>query len=58
MTNGSGLVLSRADHQSFVETIPSGVGLRTPQQGYGTPPSTRQGYSLAENDAAEVALKW
>jgi RHS repeat-associated protein len=52
VTNSNGFVLSRTDHQAFGETIPSGIGLRSVNQGYGVDPSTRQGYGLTENDDA------
>jgi RHS repeat-associated protein len=52
VTNSNGFVLSRTDHQAFGETIGSGVGLRSVNQGYGVDPSTRQAYGLTENDDA------
>ena len=50
VTNSNGFIVSRTDHQAFGETISSGVGLRSVNQGYGVDPSTRQGYGLTESD--------
>jgi RHS repeat-associated protein len=52
ITNESGFVVSRTDHQAFGDTIGASVGLRNTSQGYGADTSTRQGYGLTESDAS------
>ncbi len=52
VTSNAGFVASRTDHQAFGEEIGTGIGLRTPQQGYGISSSARQGYGLTEKDEA------
>ncbi len=52
VTNSSGHVVVRTDHQAFGEDIGVGVGLRKVEQGYSADKATRQGYGLTENDSA------
>ena len=50
VTNSSGSVLARRDHQAFGEEIGAGIGLRTAAQGYTAELGTRQGFGSTEND--------
>ncbi len=52
VTNNSGIIVARTDHQAFGEEIQSGIGLRTTTQGFGGSANTRQGYGLTERDEA------
>lgn len=52
ITNSSGFVTSRTDHQAFGEPIGAGVGLRSTSQGYWGTAATRQGYGMTERDEA------
>jgi RHS repeat-associated protein len=52
VTNASGVVVARIDHQAFGEEIGFNVGLRSTVPGYTAGKATRQGYGLTENDTA------
>ena len=56
LTNENGFVVSRTDHQSYGETIGTGVGLRSTLQGYRGTVSTRQGYGLTEGDNFDIII--
>ena len=50
ITNSSGFVVSRTDHQAFGEALGAGIGLRSVNQGYGVDAMTRQSYGFTEKD--------
>lgn len=58
VTNNSGFVVSRTDHEAFGEEIGQGIGLRTSAQGYTAPSSPRQGYGLTEKDDTGLNHTW
>jgi RHS repeat-associated protein len=50
--NNAGFVQTRKDFQAFGEDIDVNIGLRTQNQGYGTPANLRQSYAETERDEA------